>query len=377
MTNETPNVIAFGYAKRAFNPTSRERRRLKEYSDVMGSFHLVVFVKKEEGLPDFVNDGNLTIYATNAKTKIGALYVAYRYGRNIIKNNPNITWTVSSQDPLETSVPALLLSMIFKKAYLHIQIHGDVFNKKFHTKNYYSLLLQRYSQWVVKRARKIRVVSTRIKNDLMTLGVQPQRIVVVPIQAELEQFLAVGSLRTYQRNTLTKLLYVGRFSKEKNITLLLEAVASVHKENIAISLQLLGEGSKRIEIESTIKRLGICEIVTFVPWTDDVPSIMAKADVFCLSSWHEGFSMVLIEAMAAGMPIISTDVGCVGEYVINGEEGLVVPPGDVGGYADCIKKLLLDADLQEKLGRSGYLKAKTIVLSSEMYLQEIKKSFTV
>jgi glycosyltransferase involved in cell wall biosynthesis len=263
-----------------------------------------------------------------------------------------------------------------KRATHHVQFHGDVFNPLTYKDSFFQRLRIIYGRYVVRHTNCFRVVSKRIRSSLVSLGVTAGSIYVLPIQADLSSFLEVYKNRIYKKDKANSFLYVGRFSPEKNLPLLLEAFAEVFKNNSDIHLTLVGTGALESIIKDKIAKLNIQAGVKIMPWTDSVTEVMAKHDVLCLSSDHEGWGMVLLEAAATGMPIITTDVGCAGEAIINDENGLVVPVRDVTAYTSALRTYIEKPALIEKHGRQGNITATHFSLSKEDYLQKIVESFT-
>jgi glycosyltransferase involved in cell wall biosynthesis len=103
---------------------------------------------------------------------------------------------------------------------------------------------------------------------------------------------------------------------------------------------------------------------------------MSEHDVLCLSSDHEGWAMVLLEATATGMPVITTDVGCAGEIIRNNENGKIVSVGNVEEYTLALKQYCADIQLIFKHGRRGYELASTELLSNADYLLKLVESYT-
>lgn len=373
MDKKAPHVVAIGYAKRALEPGSREYIRMAAYASVFGAYHLIVFTRVEENFPAVQQEGNLFLYATNSRTRVGMLLSAYLIARKIIKSKKNVVWVVSGQDPLTTSLVTVPLSWI-KNTALHVQCHGDVFNMYFFGNGRWKGLKLWWANYVIRRAKKIRVVSQRIKQSFIQRDVPADRIVVLPIQGDLEPFLSVGDSRVYQQKTAPTFLYVGRLAPEKNIPLLLEACADLKKRGHRAVLQILGSGPENLSLQTKVNELHLEDNIEFLPWTNDVAGVMSQADVLCLSSFHEGFAMVLVEAMAAGLPVITTDVGCAGEIVKDHIHGFVV--SGVQQYTDALEQLF-DNALREKMGRAGHTSITKSQLSASEYLQAIKQSFTI
>ncbi|MEN9920424.1 MAG: hypothetical protein RL538_317 [Candidatus Parcubacteria bacterium] len=375
MKNESPNVIAIGYAKRALVPGSRERERMRQYGEVLGQYHLIVFTRAREGCPAFQNEDALYLYATNARTRIGMLIAAYFIGRKILRAQRDTQFVISGQDPLAAGLVATLLAKS-KKAQLHIQLHGDIFNTDFFGHSYLAVVRRVWASCIVRRAKKLRAVSQRIKQSLVKEGIEETKISVLPIEADVQSFLRAGEERVYTSASEPTFLYVGRFSREKDIPFLLKAFAAARTQGLRAKLVLLGDGPQKALLMKLVNQLSLADVVTIVPWTDDVPAAMAAADVLCLASQHEGFAMVLVEAMAAGLPVVTTDVGCAGEIVKQHLHGYIVPVGDVDQYASALTKMGVDASLRERLGRAAYLTIKERQATAS-YLHDIKDSFTM
>jgi glycosyltransferase involved in cell wall biosynthesis len=122
-------------------------------------------------------------------------------------------------------------------------------------------------------------------------------------------------------------------------------------------LLIVGEGPERTRIERIIKELNLAQHVRLVGTRSDVADILLAADLFLLSSKSEGIPLTVIEAMAARLPVVSTDVGGVGEIVVAGETGLLTPAGDDAALAAAAIELLNDAPRRARLGEQGYRRA--------------------
>jgi glycosyltransferase involved in cell wall biosynthesis len=372
-----PSVIAISFAKKALEPNSRDRQRMLEYAAVLEQYHVVVLTKNSDGHESVQREGNLNLYATNAETKIGKLVSAVKIVRSIIKLDNNVSFVVSSQDPFETSLVARLALLFNRRSVHHVQIHGDVFNQRYFKPAFINKLRCLFAKYIVRSATAIRVVSERIKRSLVELEVSASKITVLPIQPELENFLQIGREREYQTTDPLRLLYVGRFAPEKNLQLLIGAVAEAKKAGVDLRLKLLGGGEEKKTLLALVEKLSLSDIVEFSAWTNDVPNAMKEADVLCLSSNHEGYAMVLLEAMAAGLALVTTDVGCVGELVLNEKHGLIVPVGDVAAFIEALINLSGDRDKMIAYGRFGHQTAQEQQKPRSKFLEEIQQSFNL
>ncbi len=136
-----------------------------------------------------------------------------------------------------------------------------------------------------------------------------------------------------------------RLNPQKGHRVLLEAVAEVPD---ALFL-LAGEGSERAGLEAEAERLGVADRVRFLGRREDVPQLLAACDVFALPSLYEGSSLAVLEAMAAGIPIVSSAIGGTEELIEDGRSGLLVPPGDAKSLAAALRRVLGDEELRQSL----------------------------
>ncbi|MEV3902902.1 glycosyltransferase [Mycobacterium sp. NPDC050551] len=146
---------------------------------------------------------------------------------------------------------------------------------------------------------------------------------------------------------------VARLSAQKAHQVLFEAVAKCAASVPQIRLVVIGGGERDGELRELAHALDIHTRTNFLGIRRDVPDLLPGFDVACLSSVHEGVPITLIEAMAAGLPIVATDCGSVRDVVTDGENGFVVPVGDVAGFADRLHLLAGDALLRKRLSRNG------------------------
>jgi glycosyltransferase involved in cell wall biosynthesis len=121
-----------------------------------------------------------------------------------------------------------------------------------------------------------------------------------------------------------------------------------------VNLLVVGDGSQRPRLEALSQELGLDpERVRFLGFRSDIPNLLTAADFFVLASRDEGLPLALLEAMSHGLPAVSTSVGGVPEVVANGEDGLLVPSGDVAAMAQAIGLLARDQAVRVRLGGAG------------------------
>jgi glycosyltransferase involved in cell wall biosynthesis len=148
---------------------------------------------------------------------------------------------------------------------------------------------------------------------------------------------------------------IARLAPQKGHRVLLDAIPAIAKQVPNVRVRLIGheELSTVRELREYAEQRGVADRVSFEGFRGDVASVLAEIDLFVLPSFWEGFGLVLLEAMAAGRPVVASAVGPIPEVVVDGVTGLLVPPGDPGALAAAIVRLLTDPELAEALGRAG------------------------
>jgi glycosyltransferase involved in cell wall biosynthesis len=147
---------------------------------------------------------------------------------------------------------------------------------------------------------------------------------------------------------------VARFAPQKAHDVLLRALAEVGDDRVR--LLLVGDdpfGDGRRSAEALARELRLGDRAVFAGIRRDVPALLAATDAFVMASLWEGFGLVFLEAMAAGLPVVATRVSAVPEVVAEIETGLLVPPGDAAALARAMEKLARDPELRAGLGRAG------------------------
>lgn len=143
---------------------------------------------------------------------------------------------------------------------------------------------------------------------------------------------------------------VACFTEVKEHHVLLRAFASIVP---GPRLRLIGDGPMRGSVEELAYELRIHDRVDFLGDRDDVPSLLASSDVFVLASKFEMFPISVLEAMRAGLPVIASDVGGVGEAIVHGETGFLVPSGSAPALAQALTQMLSNVDLRLRFGRAA------------------------
>jgi len=218
------------------------------------------------------------------------------------------------------------------------------------------LLLER---WTAPLADRMVAVSEGVRRHMVERArIPPGKVLTIPNGVDLERFRRPrGRFRRSQGIPADRLLVttVGRLDAQKGLKYLLQAVPDVLLQHPKALFALVGDGPRREKLEEVCRRLEIGPSVLFLGFRSDVPDILADSDVFVLPSLWEGLANAMLEAMAAGVPVLVTDVEGARDVVTDGETGLLVQPGDPLALATGLNKLLGDRKLRTALGHAGRL----------------------
>jgi glycosyltransferase involved in cell wall biosynthesis len=188
---------------------------------------------------------------------------------------------------------------------------------------------------------------------LRYLGIPAGKLVVIPNGLPAECFDRVEPLLPPAGNLLRVGLVARMNEKVKNHPALLRATALLLREMPNIEMILAGDGKLRPELEKMATDLGIARNVLFLGECRDIPALLASLDISVLTSLSESMPNAILEAMAAGLPVVSTRVGGSPELVRHGETGFLVDSGDDVQLADALRVLLRDVTLRKQFGGRG------------------------
>jgi glycosyltransferase involved in cell wall biosynthesis len=219
-----------------------------------------------------------------------------------------------------------------------------------------------------RRERLLRAIAPRIDQviaisadqvpDLVRRGFARDRITVIP-NAVSERAVTPSRPRDAVRAELgiradaLVVVAVAALRPEKRLERFAAAVAVAARDQPRLVGLVVGDGVERERLEAEAHGA-----VRFLGARTDVPDILGAADVFCLTSDAEGVPMAILEAMAAGLPVIATNVGGIGEAVLDGETGMLVDPSRPDALAEAIARLAQDPARARELGMAGALRQR-------------------
>jgi glycosyltransferase involved in cell wall biosynthesis len=225
--------------------------------------------------------------------------------------------------------------------------------------------------WIFCKSTRFIVLSDSWKKFYIeNLSLQPEQVIVLPnpVKFPVEIPQRINSQKV-------NFLFLGRIGERKGVFDLITAFANLpleQKQNAELTIAGDGEGEKAKDI---IAKLNLSEYITILDWVNEKQrdELLAKADVFVLPSYNEGLPMALLEAMSWQLPVITTPVGGIPELVINNQNGLLVPPGDVQKLSTAMQSLISDQELKQRLGKNARDSVKSfdvknyLVSLSEIY----------
>jgi len=180
---------------------------------------------------------------------------------------------------------------------------------------------------------------------IATRACDPERTVVIRNGVDADV-----TVTTSMDGAVPTVVAVGRLQRPKDPVTLARALGRLRASFSAV---IVGEGPERQRLEAEIRRLGLERAVVLAGDRSDVADLLARADIFVLSSTSEGMPLSILEAMAAELPVVASAVGGVPEAVEDGDTGLLVPPQDPVPLAAALERLLADPALRRRLGASG------------------------
>ncbi|WP_146522942.1 glycosyltransferase family 4 protein [Stieleria varia] len=146
---------------------------------------------------------------------------------------------------------------------------------------------------------------------------------------------------------------VAALRSEKNHSMLIDVAARLKSSHPDLHWLIIGDGPEKESIEASAKRLGVADRVHLLGTRHDTPRLVASLDVFTLCSLNEASPVSILEALACGVPVVSTDVGSIKESILEGKTGYLVASEDVDGYCDAVAKVMVSPETRREMGRAG------------------------
>jgi glycosyltransferase involved in cell wall biosynthesis len=216
------------------------------------------------------------------------------------------------------------------------------------------------------RAHCLIVLGETWRDFFASLGVPRERIVSLPNPVALPAVVPTRLGRSFVR-----LVYLGLFARSKGVYDLIDALTRLRPEVLGRTRLVLAGNGELHQVRDLVERRGLARFIEVRDWLSpaDRDRLLASSDAGVLPSYAEGLPMSLLEAMAWGLPVISTAVGSIPEHVHQGAQGLLVTPGDVSELAGAIEKIVMDDALRRNMGERARKAVEP--LSVELYARKV------
>ncbi|NBV76650.1 glycosyltransferase [bacterium] len=293
--SEALRVLSIGTDRTLFDKESAVRVRQRAFAARFDAFIIIVFSTARH--PE-VTEGSLKIMSTNSLMPLTYGFGALRRAAAIDAD------IVTAQDPFETGLVAWCIAWS-KRIPLHVQVHTDPFSSSFKRHSFINRIRTIIARFVLKRASAVRVVSERVAESVERYTQAPMS--VLPLYTDIARFESLPRLK-HPRFKIA-LLFIGRLESEKGCMQALQALKLVRSRGHDAGLTIVGSGREDHVLREFARGNGLEQHVIFCGWRADVSSFLSEADALLVPSLYEGYGVVIVEALAAHVPVIAADVG--------------------------------------------------------------------
>lgn len=341
------HILSIGRDSSVAEEGSQLHRRFLVYD----RYHTFTHVVINPGTRTELQIGESTVILTGGSSLPGAFFAGIREIWRQAKQNDFAL--VTTQDVLYAGLAGYIVSRRFRLP-LFVQVHGDHLDNERWFKSEvgkFNRVMNVVGKFILKRADAVRAVSERLKMQLVeNYGIPAERIISIPIGTDLSLFASEsGGERRRQ------ICFAQRLIHEKCPMLFAEVVGAVCAEFRDVTVRIAGDGFLREEMEAYFAAEGMSDRVTFLGNVDqkELVKLYATSQCYLHTADWEGWGMPMIEAMAAGCPVVTTDTGCAGEAVREEDTGFVTAVNDKEALIEKTKRLFADQALWQRLSENS------------------------
>ncbi len=364
-----PKILVFSKDQTLFKQTATSsigdaRKRHIYYTDRLrdrypnSEIRIVTYTKyKDGGSYDQPNDG-FCLYGTRSFHRATYIFGLFRLLPVVFADGwrPDV---VTVQTPWEEGVLGLIVARVLGARFLP-QLHFDLFSDAWVAEHWLNPWRRLVAKSVLKYADRVRVVSTRLRAQVIgQCHVLCKNVCVAPVGVNFVS--AIGNKQHFKKNLQLCLddrkvvLFVGNLYAPKNLVLWVKVARMVAMRAPKAFFLIVGDGPDKSMILEQVKAADLEDRFLFMGniGHDSLPEIYAAADVFLLTSHYEGFGRVVLEAMLAGVPVVSTACGGPEDLIEDGYSGFLLTPGNSEGLADRVTDLLENETLATEMGNQA------------------------
>jgi len=344
-------------------PISNEVNRHIAYADRAGVLQMLVYSHPAHNLRPTEIRPNLIVHPIHARNRASYIVSGIIAGRQLCRRRRMDL--ITTQDPFDTAVIGACLSKRYGVP-LEIQNHSNFYadHEWARQRRGFSLARQ-LGRRMLPCASLLRVLNSAEREAYVRMGLPSDRIRILPTPVDVSRFLNGAVQAREHRETIRSrwgfnpddsiVVWVGRMvDADKRLLFWLGVAARLAEELPSIRFVLVGDGPQRGLLEERARELGLSDCIVFaglVP-NSELPALLSAVDIYMHTSRHEGFGKVIVEAQAAGLPVVAVNSHGPSSIVVDGETGYLVEP-DVNALAERVVDLCRDEEKRKHMGAAG------------------------
>jgi glycosyltransferase involved in cell wall biosynthesis len=342
-----------GPAKNLIRFASENRRELQ--------FHFVTYARARSEAEAKAHTNAFIEAARNAGIPVSIVWERSRFDRNVLRQ---LAEEVEIQQAHYIQTHSVKSHFLLSRLCNKIAVPWIAFHHGYTDEDLKMRLFNQLDRFSLPKATAVVTVCEAFAKDIQRYGIPWEKIRVLhnsldPEWAERPELAEEAArIRSALHLGGPVILCAGRFSKEKGHAVLITAAQLLRAEGRVYTILLVGDGPLRAQMEDLVRRKGLEASIVFVGQKGDVRPYFSASDILVLPSLSEGSPNVILEAMAAQLPIVATKVGGVPEIVVNENTGLLVASNDAAELAAAIRRLIENAGLSQALAHQAYRRLK-------------------
>jgi glycosyltransferase involved in cell wall biosynthesis len=228
---------------------------------------------------------------------------------------------------------------------------------------------------------KFIAVSESLRNALIKgRGIIPHRVVRIYNGIELDKYNPKLKETSFRNNwgippAVPIVGAIGRMVWQKGFEFLIKAIPDIVGVTPNARFLLVGDGPLRPDLENLARKLNVYDRIIFTGFRSDIPDLLSTMDVLAVPSLLEGFPMITLEAMALATPVVATQINGITEQIVDGKEGVLIPPRNTDALASAVKQLITDRELSARLGTAARKRVESS-FSVEKMVRETEKVYS-